>query len=235
MIWITRLFSDFLDLLYPPVCFHCGTGTESGQFLCKSCQTELTFLEGELCSVCGTPLHLGVCETCARSQFVFDKAASVFPFSSICQSLIHHLKYKDMVGVGTYLGAKAAEYCIQRKPFSTIDLVVPIPLHPVRLRHRGFNQAGVIARAFARQMQLPYAPHLVARARYTQTQTKLNRAQRQQNVSQAFRVKRPLLVQDKTILIMDDVFTTGATANSVAAALLKQRAGRVYVLTIARA
>jgi len=235
MNWITHLISDFLDLLYPPVCFHCGMCTEPGQFLCKSCQSELAFLEGELCPVCGTPLHLGICDTCAGSQFVFDKAVSIFSFNPVCQSLIHHLKYKDMVGVGRYLGAKAAEYCKERNPFSDIDLVAPIPLHPVRLRHRGFNQAGVIARAFARQMKLSYVPHLVVRARYTQTQTKLNRVQRQKNVSQAFRVKKPHLVQGRTILIMDDVFTTGATANSVAKALLNRGAERVYVLTIARA
>lgn len=236
MQWIRQLIHDFLGLLFPPRCFHCGAQHRGEHpFLCDTCLDELTFLTGDLCSHCGTPRSAGICNTCAKSTFAFDQARAVYPFSPVVQSLIHNLKYNDLPAVGRFLGTQAAHFLHLHSPFKTVDIIVPVPLHPVRKRHRGYNQADVIARTCARHTGIQYIPGLIKRARYTLTQTKLNRTQRQQNVSGAFRVHKAQRIQGKSVLIMDDVFTTGATTNAIAEALKASGASHVYVLTIARA
>jgi ComF family protein len=231
-----QLANDFLGLLFPSRCFHCGAQHRGGHaFLCDTCKEELSFLTGDLCPRCGTPRSAGGCETCAKSTFVFDQARAVYSFSPVVQSLIHNLKYSDLPAVGRFLGAQAAQFIQQNEPFPWIDVIAPVPLHAVRKRHRGYNQADVIARTCARNTGIPYIANLIKRARYTQTQTKLNRTQRQQNVTGAFRVHPAHRIQGKSVVIMDDVFTTGATTNAIAEALKAGGASKVYVLTIARA
>jgi ComF family protein len=140
-----------------------------------------------------------------------------------------------MTKIGAFLAQYSSKY-IRTYPFpEKIDYILPIPLHPVKKRMRGFNQAEILSKEIANSLGVKHTPDLIVRKKFTQTQTKLKREERQKNVSEAFQVNRRFSLQNKVILIVDDVFTTGSTTNSISAILKKNEAKYVFVLTIARA
>ena len=128
-----------------------------------------------------------------------------------------------------------SEYLHLFQLFENVDIIAPVPLHLVKKRARGFNQAEFLSKEISIHMNCLHIPNLVLRNRFTDTQTKLNRKQRQENVSDAFTLNPKFEIQNKNILLIDDVFTTGATANSICKLLKKNHANKIYVLTIARA
>ena len=145
------------------------------------------------------------------------------------------MKYDEMTKVAKFLGEQTVHYLNKLQPFDKIDLIAPVPLHKVRKRARGFNQAELLTCEISEQMNWLHVPHLTLRNRFTETQTKLGRKDRQKNVSGAFTLNINFDIQGKNILLVDDVFTTGATVNSISSLLKDNGASKVYVLTIARA
>jgi len=230
-----RFISTFLDLLFPRLCYSCNSKLPyKTNVLCNDCSTSLHFLEN-ICPVCGEILSLGNCEKCENAEFHFDLARSLYHFDPLLQKLIHEFKYNEMTVISKFLAEEAAFYLKEYKPFARIDYLVPIPLHRVKKRMRGFNQAELLTRNLAPLINCKHAAKLIVRNRFTTTQTKLNRSERKQNVADAFMVNKRYSVKGKSILIMDDVFTTGATTNSISKMLKASGAEKVYVLTIARA
>ena len=222
-----------LDLLFPRTCFSCNSRISNG-IICKKCLNSLEYLT-EICSVCGAEKLTNKCLICDVNDFQFDKARSVFHFNKIIQNLIHDLKYAELTKVAELLGELTEKYMKKFEPFSAIDLIVPVPLHSVRKRARGFNQSQFLTAEISKRMNLRHKPSLVRRNRFTETQTKLGRKDRQKNVYGAFSLDPKQNIERKNILIVDDVFTTGATVNSISALLKQNGAGDVFVLTIARA
>lgn len=230
-----RFISTFLDLLFPRLCYKCRTKlAPENDVLCNECSAHLHFLE-KICPVCGEILSSGKCVKCGITDFHFDLARSLYNFDPLLQKLIHEFKYNEMTAISKFLAKEAAIYLDKYNPFSKIDYLVPIPLHRVKKRMRGFNQAELLTRHLAPLINCEHVPKLVVRNRFTTTQTKLNRSKRKQNVADAFMVNKRYIVKGKSILIMDDVFTTGATTNSISKMLKESGAAKVYVLTIARA
>ena len=158
-------------------------------------------------------------------QHLFDFARSALLFTRTLREIIHHLKYSDRVSLANRLGDILKE-CLDREPF-TGELVIPVPLHPSRERSRGFNQAELIAARLGR----PVAARLLRRRKNTPSQTGLSRNERKRNLAGAFEVRGEI---KGTIIIVDDVYTTGATMNEIARTLKRAGAGRVEVLTVAR-
>lgn len=218
-----NIFSSFIDLIFPKTCIGCNSRLKDNEhILCSECEQSLDFLTG-------------VCEICESNKFFFDKARSIFFFDNTIQNLIHNLKYNEMKGVSEYLGKYTKRYLSKFEPFDEIDFVVPIPLHRVKKRSRGFNQSEFLTKEIAEQMNLTHIPNLILRKKFTETQTKLSRTKRQENVSDAFKLNPKFNIENKDILIVDDVFTTGATINSACKLLRNHNANKIYVLTIARA
>lgn len=158
-------------------------------------------------------------------EHAFDFARSAFLFNPALREIIHHLKYSDRVSLARPLGDLLKE-CLAREPF-TGDLVIPVPLHRSRERQRGFNQAELIAA----RLGLPMSTRLVRRRKNTPSQTGLTRNQRNRNLAAAFEVRGDV---KKSIIVVDDVYTTGSTVNELARALKRAGAQRVEVLTVAR-
>ena len=230
-----NILNAFMDLLFPRICFGCDIRLQCKEkILCSDCESSLQFLTG-VCKLCGSPENPSDCPVCNSNEFVFDKARSVFIFSKTVQNLIHELKYNEMKRITKYLGKYVSEYLHLFQPFENIDIIAPVPLHKVKKRARGFNQAEFLSKEISRYVNWQHIPHLILRNRFTDTQTKLNRKQRQENVSGAFALNTKFNILNKNILIVDDVFTTGATVNSISKLLKKNHAGKIYVLTIARA
>jgi ComF family protein len=230
-----NLLRSLLDLLFPPICFSCSTRLENHwQLLCSSCIAELTRRKN-VCTVCGNILENRQCKYCSSNQWYFDKVVSLFDFNKVAQDLIHDFKYNDMIRIAEFFSQYFNKYLTENEPFDLIDMVIPVPIHNVRKRSRGYNQAELISSKIAEFLEIQHLPRLVIRNKYTSTQTNLNRNERNKNVASAFKLKTGIHLKDKNILLVDDVFTTGSTVNSISR-LLKENGGcKVFVLTISHA
>ncbi len=230
-----NILQTFIGLFFPKTCLSCDERLlENEQFICSNCNNSLKFLEN-ICIICGALKTTSECKVCRTNEFQFDKARSVFMFNKVVQNMIHEFKYNEMTQIAKFMGMKAQEYIERFQPFDHIDYIVPVPLHKVKKRSRGFNQAEYLTQEISKNMNWKHLPKLIKRKKFTETQTKLNKDQRKKNVSFAFAINTKYDIKGKNILLVDDVFTTGATANSITIALKEKQVNKVYVLTIARA
>lgn len=203
--------------------------------ICRRCIDELQPLSAEFfCASCRTPFQnsypldaAGRCALCRAGLRGFDAAYSFGAYTGVLRQLIHLFKYGKIKPLAKPLGALLARALPRDEAF---DLAVPVPLHWRRHWHRGFNQAELLARELSRRTGIPVVRDL-RRVRATSAQAGLGNGARRQNVARAFRSRS---VQDKRILLIDDVMTTGATATSCALALKQAGARRVSFLTVAR-
>lgn len=227
-----------LDVVYPPVCPSCGTATGEPHALCPRCWAGLRLIERPFCERLGTPFpaDLGmslVSPAAIADPPVFARARAAARFDDTARRLVHRLKYSDRLDTAHALGrlmvragAELAAEC---------DVVVPVPLHRRRLWARRYNQAMELARPVAAAHARPLEPFLLARVKPTAPQVGLSRTARGENLRGAFRVPadaKPLL-QGRRVLLVDDVITTGSTANAAARALLRGGAAAVDVLAFA--
>lgn len=229
-----NLFSQVLDLLLPPRCISCEKIVPDPKTLCLDCWEQAAFITKPFCSCCGLPFEIDVpegalCLDCARVRPPFRSARSVFPYDEFSKKLILSLKHGDRTDLTPALGqwmVRSGEDLIKQ-----CDVITPVPLHWRRLAKRRFNQAGLLAQEVAKLTNLPCDPTILQRTRHTPPQGHLSRMARQKNLQGAFKVTKP--VQDRSILLIDDVMTTGATLLNCSNLLLKNGAKHVYIITLA--
>lgn len=208
-------WNAIIDLIFPPRCANCGR------------------VDAQWCSRCAELLQLTPLVLAFRHDFDnLAGCASSGVHEGVLRNAIHALKYENTRQVAPLLGVRLAE-CLQTTLWK-IDTLIPVPLHHKRLLERGYNQAQVIAEALAAQIGLAITLDGLRRERSTESQVELNREQRLQNVADAF-VAEAAVVHQKTVLLIDDVCTTGATLDACANALLTAGAAAVYALTVTRA
>lgn len=226
---IYHSFWNMLDLLFPPVCGGCN---KPGLRWCAECQARVHVLKGILCEICGLPQDKpGICEACLAERPHFRALRAWAVFSDPVRSVLHKLKYRRDVSMGDALASEMIPFI--RELEWQIDLVVPIPLGRLRLKERGYNQVGMIAKPLALALGMRYAPNELMRRKETRSQVGLTKVERKANVQHAFQAGTG--VSGKTVLIMDDVSTTGSTLAAGAQALYSAGARDVYALTVARA
>jgi len=197
-----------------------------------------------LCPTCGAPFHTHAdadhaCAHCLRHPPRFGRARACTLYDAAdtrhhpLKSVLQQYKYNRDV----WLARPLAALLVERAPFAVgaYDVLMPVPLHVQRLRWRGFNQAQFLAQPLARATGVTLDPHSLQRVRPTRPQVDLDEKERRQNVAGAFRVARPQQVKGRSILLVDDVYTTGATVNECSGVLLRAGAKRVDVLVLARA
>ena len=218
-----------VDALLPRGCFLCSAAS-GDQFLCSSCSDTLPRIPGECCPVCALPTPGGaVCGACLRRPPHFDASHAVFRYEFPIDSLIHALKYGHRLASADFL----ARCLLEASPPTPPDLIIPVPLAPNRLAERGFNQAVELARPLARQWQVPLELTGVTRALDTLPQASLPWKERAKNIRHAFSCGIDL--SGKSVLVVDDVMTTGATLNELAGTLKACGAKWVANLVVARA
>lgn len=228
-----------LDFLLPPLCFGCNAHVENQGGLCADCWQGLRFITDPMCEACGFPfphqMPKGVkCVNCVHHTPNYKKARAALGYDPGSRPLILAFKHGDknqgLKTMGKWL-KRAGETFITKA-----DVIMPVPLHPARLRQRKFNQAALLAHALHRETGVPLDLLSLKRVKNTRTQGGLSRHRRAMNVSAAFRVPNDKKenVCSKSIIIIDDVQTTGATVDNCTRAVKKAGATAVYVLTLAR-
>ncbi len=230
---VASMSGAFRDFLFPPLCASCETPLDSrGSVFCSACTGSIRTLSDNDELLRGTRLRLtsGGNVSGLISAFVLDEHGPL-------ESAIHRLKYQHSPAVGVECGVRLGERIACQVDSAERWIVIPVPLHRVKLRERGYNQAQSICDGIVAIVPFEVLPHALVRNRYTRSQTTLRRDERQDNVHGAFSVNRRFLseVRDTSILVVDDVITTGATINACAAALRASGARHVIACSIALA
>ncbi|MGC9362381.1 MAG: ComF family protein [Candidatus Syntrophosphaera sp.] len=222
-------------LFFPPVCLACNAQVDSiAQTLCENCRDMLVPITEGFCTKCGGLLQDGKCDACSTTEWYFDAARSVYVYQTPVREMIHHLKYDFLLSPAAFLAKGMAALITWEDPGVSYDFILPVPLHRVRERGRGYNQSVLIARKLSALLGIPLAK-MVSRKSNTRSQTNLSREARLKNLDGAFVMSGGTQISGKRILLIDDVFTTGTTANEISKLLKGNGAEKVFVLTAARA
>lgn len=235
------VLGNCLNLLYPPVCQLCHQQRAEARdgFVCGKCWSHVRFIRAPFCERCGLPFAGEFttefnCTNCHEMELHFSSARSAVVAKSVVLEAIHRFKYSNALWFENFLAdllvREAAPVLIDEK----WDCIVPVPLHPVKLREREFNQAALLAAPLARAIKIPLKTTILNRVHPTATQTLLTRDERAANMKDAFVVRKGTRLDEKRIVLVDDVFTTGATTNACAKALRGAGAAEVCVWTVAR-
>ncbi len=211
---IYRGFWATLDWLFPPVCGGCG---KEGIRWCLDCQKKVQTLPDPVCDACGLPqAQAGLCSRCLQKRPFFRMLRSWATFENPVQEALHRLKYRRDIGLGEALSGQMSGFVKQLA--WPVDTLVPIPLGKKRLKERGYNQVAMVAVPLSMILGYEYLPTVLIRARETRSQVGLSAVERQENVREAF-IADKKRVGGRTVMLMDDVSTTGATLSSAAEAL----------------
>jgi ComF family protein len=225
-----KLIELAVDSFFPRRCVGCG---KVGGFLCPECLGKLPRLLPPLCPNCGRSQASGiVCPSCRQRQTEIDGIRSPFRFDEIIRKAIHQLKYRNLRAISPCLAELLADY-FRSNPLPG-EALVCVPLHPRRLRERGYNQSTLLARELSRRIDLPVIEDCLIRVKQAQPQVRaVDVEERRRNVADAF-VCLDEMVSGKQIILIDDVCTSGATLESCAAALKSKGAMSIWGLTLAR-
>jgi ComF family protein len=244
-----NLIHGLIDLLYPKVCVACRKSLKNissvDNVVCCGCWEKIKRNLPPFCRSCGRhlenpSLYAGrgvvkhICPACIRSKLHFDRAFSACTYEGIIRNLIHEFKY----GGKDYLGMALSKLMIEfikeyNVPVGYVDYIVPVPLYKTRLREREFNQAQVLSRHIASEFNKATLDGCLIRHRSTRTQTELENSARMENVKGSFSLTNNEAIKGKSLLLIDDVLTTGATASEAAAVMKSAGANIVFVLTLA--
>ena len=221
------------DYCFPEYsCLLCGREVEDlNLHVCNDCKKEFKFISGNLCEKCGAHVnkYTTICDACKSVNFVFDASRSVFEYTNKTAKLVTGLKFKNKKYLAKYLARYMNE--VYKEWGISADILVPVPISDNRLKERGFNQSELIAEELSILSNIPVNNMLVKRVKVTPNQKELTRAERMKNLIGAFKVVKTKDYENKVLLIIDDVFTTGATLNEVAKELLKLKPAKIYCLT----
>lgn len=242
--YVRRVLGRIADLLWPRMCAVTSCGRPSDRpdrHICSNCFATLPILEaGGECSLCGMPVpaetpHEFTCETCLAERPAFERARSALRYVGPAIDLVKAFKYGRNLQLVEDFGDLMEATLRAKFESAAVDVLIPVPLHPHRMRERGFNQSELLAETLARRINRRLDTRSLVRRRDTEHQARINADERRSNLNAAFAVARPEYVRGRTVLLIDDVMTTGTTLSACAKPLLNAGASRVWCLTLARA
>lgn len=238
-----KILNAILNILLPPRCIKCGKILAGKNGLCAECFGKIRFISAPLCHRCGRPFlsdnnlkfrAIQYCGECLRKKrFLFEMMRSAFIYDDESKNLILDLKFRDKTGYAETLSGllySAGADIWKENP----DLIIPVPIHRLRLLQRRYNQSALLADFLAHKTQIPTDCRSLIRCRNTVPQVQLSGKARRNNLKQAFEVMKPQNIKGRKIVLIDDVSTTGSTLNECAKVLHKAGAAKIYALTLAR-
>ena len=236
---IGNLVDTLVELFYPSNCVGCGHPQNFGTFLCDDCKGTSPRIQAPFCRCCSRPFDGLIagefsCPNCEDRKPAFDCVVSNYQAKGVLRDLIHRFKYGRQYHLRRvlveYLVEATQDARIQAGPF---HYLVPVPLHPTRLRERGFNQADALAETLSKRTRLSIL-RCIERPRYTSTQTRFDRVERMQNLREALALRKNSNVRGTNLVLLDDVLTTGSTLHECALVLRAAGAESVRAITVAR-
>lgn len=225
----------FKDVIFPRLCFCCEIKILQG-FLCAECQERINFTQIFSCRACGRlTIHnkTGICAGCVDKELPYNQLVSAVAYAPPITELIHFFKYKNGSYLIDFFGPLLINH-IKKTGFTAqnYDFITPVPIHPSKLKERGYNQSQLIAQTLANYFKKPLKNDIIFETKYHKSQTKFKNAQRGKNILGAFQVKKDL--SGKKIILVDDIFTTGATVKACAQALKDNGAREILVITLVK-
>jgi len=237
--YISKGMGRLLDQLLPPRCLSCGVGAQDTGLICPECWKGLNFLQGPACLCCGYPFDFdheaegSLCAACQAKQPAFDRARAAVRYDDGSRQMIISFKHNDRTDYADFFSLLLMQASHSLKLSDAI--VVPVPLHKKRLGKRRYNQAALLGRKFAEKKGFDYRADMLIREKHTPPQEG-NYGRRKRNVAGAFSVRNKYqdIIRNKVIVLIDDVYTTGATVRACSHILKRAGAGRVEIMTVAR-
>ncbi|MCG2711452.1 MAG: ComF family protein [Candidatus Omnitrophica bacterium] len=242
LVKLKLFWASFIDIIYPRYCLICSKSIDDSSYegACKACLEKIDVNAAPFCKKCGASLKSSTamandsCAECRHKQYYFDRALSVCEYAGIARKCIQLFKYKRKLKIGRNLSKIMLAFLKKHFTLDSIDLIMAVPLHRSKLKERGFNQAEILAEFIRLNLDIPASFDNLKRVRKTLSQYQLPLGKRQKNMRDAFGCADKVFFKNKSILIVDDIFTTGATLNECSRVLKNAGAKKVYTLTIAR-
>jgi competence protein ComFC len=234
-------FKSFINLLYPLKCRICKRKLhpENTWHMCKDCLHKIYLNLPPYCRVCGRNINLTVpekqiCKQCLNNDIHFDRAWAVCKYKDPIKKCIHLFKYNRNISLVNLLSELAGNYIERFININKIDSVLAVPIHKSKLRQKGFNHSQLIVESIAKRFNKPVSSNNLIKSKATTEQVNLNKQKRLSNLKNSFKVKNLSLLKNKTVLLIDDVYTTGSTINECAKTLKGAEVNKVYALVLAR-
>ena len=227
---LDQLKENITDIIFPRRCPLCGSVINRNERICSRCSKDVEFIRRPICRTCGRPLY--TCD-CRRGQYAFVRNVSPLVYTKAAKRGIRRMKFNNSPSSCTYFGKLMAN--VVRREYTDIginfDCVIGVPMHSDDYRNRGYNQAALLAKIVAEELELPHYIHVLVKYRKNSAQHTLSFKERQQNIKGVFRVAMPEMIRGCTVLLCDDVTTSGSTLNECALTLLEAGAKSVYCVT----
>ncbi len=226
-----KLGQSLLDLIFPISCLICG---EDGSYLCDKCRTELPRLANQQCLVCQTPSPFGKTHVACKTKNTIDGSISALPYKDRnVHKIIETFKYNFVSDLSAPLASLLIDEIEKQglKNYFQEFILIPTPLHQRRFNWRGFNQAHLLAEALSKKLEINIDNQLIQRTKFTQPQIKLNADERKRNMANAFELTKD--ATNKKLLVVDDVVTSGSTANELAKLLKRGHASEIWIVSVA--
>jgi len=243
---IEYIIEGLLNFVFPLNCKICKKPIREskGYSICENCFKTIELIEQPYCIKCGKPLvptdvfkqnREILCLDCKKKKYSFKFSRSTGVYDKVLKKCIHLFKYYGEKKLAKPLGKLMVDYLLKNNDFENeFELIIPVPLHKNDLKKRGFNQSVLLSKVIGDYFSIPVGESVLIKKKLTPFQVNLSKKEREKNILRSFSVEKPEEIKGKNILILDDVFTTGATVEECAKELMKARAKNIFVLTLAR-
>ncbi|MDR0631747.1 MAG: ComF family protein [Holosporaceae bacterium] len=233
---VRQFLLNLQNICFPITCYNCGKIVDS-EGLCQECWKKIRWIGDPKCKICGVPFEIdacALCPNCLRKKPHFDRAVSVFEYDSFSKIMILKFKHGDKTHICRQLSTWM--YRVAQDAIKNADVIIPVPIHFLKRLKRKYNQSELLARELGKLSGIPYEPRILQKEKPTPQQEGLSRNMRLKNINGSFGVDSRYFstLFKKTVVLVDDVLTTGATINECSKILKKHGAEKVIVLTIAR-
>ena len=234
------MLGDIINLFYPALCQACGGKMPKwDRHLCENCLKKIEMRQPPFCIKCGKRLSvesstITICKDCKISAPYFDRAGSACYYDGILKELVYNFKYKKITSLGEEFAKIIINFMKINNLGNLAEIIAPIPMHPKRLFKREVNHADILAKNIAKKLNIHYSGKLLKKIKETAVQTGLGRQKRIKNILGSFSIQNSSIAENKNILLVDDLFTTGSTVNECAKLLRKAGARYIEVIALAR-